>query len=210
MRQHDRAWILGLALPAMLWTSTPALSSSGSQASSPTQSSAAVPAPAAADHRGLQEFRDAVVRYLAARQRVAQELPGLTASMSAAELARTTDALARAVQRLRPNARQGEFFTPDCAAALQRRIEQTVQDANLGPVLAGIDDEPPRITQPRIHMVMPADAQMATMPPSLLQALPALPATLEYRIVGNYLVLRDAEAAMILDFIAIVPRASAR
>ncbi len=48
---------------------------------------------------------------------------------------------------------------------------------------------------------------MATMPPSLLAALPELPKELEYRIVGNYLVLRDVDAALILDYIpAAVPR----
>ena len=48
---------------------------------------------------------------------------------------------------------------------------------------------------------------MATMPPSLLAALPQLPKELEYRIIGKYLVLRDVDAALILDFIpAAVPR----
>ena len=48
---------------------------------------------------------------------------------------------------------------------------------------------------------------LATMPPSLLAALPPLPKSLEYRIIGQYLVLRDVEAALIIDFIpAVIPR----
>ena len=51
------------------------------------------------------------------------------------------------------------------------------------------------------------DAQLATMPPSLLAVLPPLPRELEYRIVGRYLVLRDVDASLVLDYIAdAVPR----
>ena len=56
-------------------------------------------------------------------------------------------------------------------------------------------------------MRFPAAAPMATMPPSLLAVLPPLPKELEYRIIGNFLILRDVEAALILDVIpAAVPR----
>ena len=58
-----------------------------------------------------------------------------------------------------------------------------------------------------VGLPIPAAAQMATMPPSLLATLPRLPAALEYRVVGNTLVLRDVEAGLIIDFIpAAVPR----
>jgi len=50
-------------------------------------------------------------------------------------------------------------------------------------------------------------AQMATMPPSLLKVLPPLPKELEYRILGRYLIVRDVDASLILDYIpAAVPR----
>jgi hypothetical protein len=74
-------------------------------------------------------------------------------------------------------------------------------------VLAGIDDEPPSIGRPSVYLRFPASAQMAAMPPSMLAALPVLPEELEYRIVGTDLVLRDIDAALILDFIpAAIPR----
>jgi hypothetical protein len=74
-------------------------------------------------------------------------------------------------------------------------------------VFANIDDEPPTVKSAAIHLRFPGAAQMATMPPSLLAALPPLPEALEYRVVGNALVLRDAAAGLIIDFIpAAVPR----
>ena len=90
---------------------------------------------------------------------------------------------------------------------VKRRVDDVVRRENLGPVLANIDDEEPTVKTPSIHLRFPAAAQMATMPPSLLAALPQLPKELEYRIIGNYLVLRDVDAALILDYIpAAVPR----
>jgi hypothetical protein len=57
------------------------------------------------------------------------------------------------------------------------------------------------------YLRFPAANEMATMPPSLLRALPPLPVELEYRLVGEHLVLRDVKAAMILDYIPnAVPR----
>ena len=90
---------------------------------------------------------------------------------------------------------------------VKRRVDEVVQRDNLGPVLANIDDEEVTVKTPSVHLRFPAASQMATMPPSLLAALPQLPKELEYRIVGNYLVLRDVDAALILDYIpAAVPR----
>ena len=61
--------------------------------------------------------------------------------------------------------------------------------------------------EPKIHLRFPGVAQMATMPPSLLAVLPRLPKELEYRIVGRFLVLRDVDAALILDYIPdLIPR----
>ena len=43
------------------------------------------------------------------------------------------------------------------------------------------------------------DLPLATFPATLLPLLPRLPEQLEYRVVQNYLVLRDIEANLILD-----------
>jgi hypothetical protein len=52
-----------------------------------------------------------------------------------------------------------------------------------------------------VHARLPVTAQMATMPPALLKVLPTLPKALEYRILGRYLVLRDVDASLIIDYI---------
>ena len=90
---------------------------------------------------------------------------------------------------------------------IRQRVVDVVRKENLAPVLAGIDDETPTVKVPRIYLRFPAASQMATMPPSLLDVLPELPEELEYRIIGDYLILRDVNAAIILDYL---PRAVPR
>ena len=50
------------------------------------------------------------------------------------------------------------------------------------------------------NQVYPTTYPLATFPATLLPLLPALPEQLEYRVVQHYLVLRDIEANLILDF----------
>jgi hypothetical protein len=53
---------------------------------------------------------------------------------------------------------------------------------------------------PQVNQIYPTTYPLATFPPALLPLLPTLPEYVEYRVVQNYLVLRDIEANVILDF----------
>ncbi len=159
------------------------------------------------DTVALQAFHDEIDKYLAMLRKLREELPVLVPNSSAREISATSDVLAAAIQRAKPNARIGDFFKGESGRVITRRVVDVVRTANLGPVLAAIDDEPPTIKAPGIHVRFPAASQMATMPPSILEVLPRLPAELEYRIIGNNLILRDINAALILDYIpGAVPR----
>jgi hypothetical protein len=161
----------------------------------------------AQDAAAISQFDAAIAKYLAVRRRLLEEVPGPTAGSSAPKLTQASDALAAAIQRSRPKARPGDLFVAPVAAVIKRRVVDAVQREQLGPVLAGIDDEEGGPKSPSIHMRFPVATPMATMPPSLLAVLPVLPKELEYRIIGNFLILRDVEAALIVDVIpAAVPR----
>jgi hypothetical protein len=165
-------------------------------------------ADAAVETTALAQFEAAIGRYMMLRQRLLEEkIPGPAANSTAAQLNQASDALAAAIQRARKGATVGALFVGPVGTVLKRRIDDVVRRDNLGPALSNIDDEDAKPVTPAVHLRFPAASQMATMPPSLLAALPPLPKALEYRIVGQYLVLRDVDAALILDYIpAIVPR----
>ena len=159
------------------------------------------------DAAAIKQFDAAIAAYLAMRQRLMTEVPGPTAQSTSKQLNQASDALAAAIQRSRAKARPGDLFQPQVADVIKRRVVDTIRRENLAEALAGIDDEERGPAKPAIHMRFPAASPMATMPPSLLAALPPLPPALEYRIIGDVLILRDVEAALILDIIpAAVPR----
>lgn len=173
----------------------------GSRAQAPKQT---VPADETA---AIAQFQMAIADYMKLRLRLRNEITGPIAGSTAVDLNRASDSLAVAIQRARSGAREGSIFMVPVSVVFKRRVDELVRHDNLGPILANIDDEAPTVKTPTVHLRFPSASQMATMPPSLLAALPELPKELEYRIVGNYLVLRDVDAALILDYIpAAVPR----
>ena len=162
---------------------------------------------APADAAAIKQFDAAIAKYLALRQGLLEEVRGPVPESTSTQLTQASDALAAAIQRSRSKARPGDLFVSPVVPVLKRLVVDVVARQHLEPALAGIDDEQPGPAKPWVHMRFPAAAPLATMPPSLLAVLPRLPASLEYRIVGGFLILRDVDAALILDVIpAAVPR----
>lgn len=162
---------------------------------------------ASADAQALKQFEAAIAAYMAVRNKLHSEVHGPVKDSTASQVTNASDALAAAIQRARRDARQGAIFAAPAAAVIKRRIADAVRTNNLASVLADIDDEGKTGPTPTVHLRLPVSAQMATMPPSLLKVLPTLPKALEYRILGTYLVIRDVDASLILDFIpGAVPR----
>ena len=159
------------------------------------------------DAAAIQQFDAAVADYLAMRRRLSEEIPSPVPNSSAVELNNASDALAAAIQRSRQKAQVGDLFVAPVAPVFKRNVEVAVGSPEMRKVLAAIDDEKPTVLAPKIHLRFPGASQMATMPASLLAVLPPLPKELEYRIIGRFLVLRDIDAALIVDYIPdLIPR----
>ena len=159
------------------------------------------------DQAAFRAFDAAVARYIALQQKVRTEVPGLRPELTAQQLNDASDRLAAAIRRARPRAAQGEFFDAEAARLIRQRIVDAVRAPGSTLVLESIDDETPPKVKPGIHLRFPEGLEMATMPPSILALLPRIPSELEYRIIGEYLVLRDVSAGLIIDFIpGAVPR----
>ena len=149
----------------------------------------------------LKQFDRAIADYMAMRNRLRSEVAGPVKNSTSSQVNNASDALAAGIQRARAKAEVGTLFTPAISAVIKKRIADAIRSENLTEVLADIDDEKALSIQPKVHLRLPVSAQMATMPPSLLKVLPNLPKELEYRILDRYLVLRDVDASLILDYI---------
>jgi hypothetical protein len=152
-------------------------------------------------------FHAAITRYLDLHNRLKSEVPTFKVTTDPAEIVRVSDTLAAALQRARRNARRGEIFTADVTKLITVRLREQLKDVDVNQLLLVINDEPTPNQRPSIHMRFPAAASMATTPTRLLDVLPPLPDALEYRFLGRALVLRDRDAALIVDYIAdVLPR----
>ena len=160
-----------------------------------------------ADAAAIKQFDDAIAKYMALRQTLRGEASGPVKNSSSTELNDASDVLAGSIQRARRDARVGSIVNKSVAVLIKRRIAEAVRTEHLVPALADIDDEGTAGPSPKLHLRLPVTAQMATMPPALLNVLPPLPKELEYRILGRYLVIRDVDASLIIDYIPMaVPR----
>ena len=162
---------------------------------------------APADTAAIKQFEIAIAKYMAMRHKLETEVRGPVKNSSSSQLTDASDALAGGIQRTRRGAKVGSIFSEPVASVIKRRIADAVRTENLVAALANIDDEGTSGPSPKVHLRLPVTAQMATMPPALLNVLPPLPKELEYRILGRYLIIRDVDASLILDYIpAAVPR----
>lgn len=156
---------------------------------------------ASSDAAAVKQFEAAIAKYMTMRQGLTTEVRGPVKNSSSTQLTNASDALAAAIERARKGAQAGAIFSAPVAAMFKRRIAETIRSEHLESALADIDDDGTAGPAPKVHLRLPVTAQMATMPPALLKALPQLPKELEYRILGRYLVLRDVNASLILDYI---------
>jgi hypothetical protein len=112
--------------------------------------------------------------------------------------------LAAGIQQARAGAKQGDVFTPTVAREFRRILAEDAK-ARTAIDRTNIMDEVPS-KPPTVNGLYPTDSPqgptaLASFPPALLKVLPELPETIEYRFLAHALVLRDAVANVIVDYL---------
>jgi hypothetical protein len=194
-----RGWVLRAVL-LLVSTALPATTFA-------QQSPTSAPAVVQKDDAALNGFETAVADYVKLRQSLGEEIPPLRVTSNPAEYIATSDMLAVAIQRARPDLKQGDFFKPEVVKVIQARIAEALRNLDFAAIVGENDPEERSRSNVKTYARFPDAGPLATMPPSVLQVLPQLPDWLEYRFVGRVLILRDSHARLILDFIPnAVPR----
>jgi hypothetical protein len=149
----------------------------------------------------IEDFESRVKDYLKLRKQVEGNLKHLKPTVSQEAIAHHEREMAERIRKARRGAIQGAIFSPEIAAEFHRLIGLAMQGSDAGHIQQSLRHAEPVRMQLRINASYPADAPLQSTPPTLLMNLPPLPPELDYRVVGNSLVLRDAKANLILDFI---------
>jgi hypothetical protein len=134
-------------------------------------------------------------------------------SLAASKLKPTTDVakleeqrkqLREAIQQSRPDAKQGDLFTPDVAPVFRKIMAALLNGPEGAKIKTSLAHaEPGAPAQFKVNGEFPNQngQPIQSIPPSVLKVLPALPKGLEYSIAGRTLALRDTNANMVVDYL---------
>jgi len=149
----------------------------------------------------VERFKDRVAEYVRQTAKIRAALPQLKPTDSRDAIVQRDVALQRLIQQYRPNAQQGEFFSPAITVEFRRLIGIAMDGKSEKRLLRSLSNAEPATGPVKVNDPYPA-IPLQSMPPTLLANLPAIPSELDYRIVGHTLILRDVHANLVVDFIA--------
>lgn len=161
----------------------------------------AAPANVNAEALLLQDFQKRIDAYLAVRKKAASGVPPLKVTNDPAAINRGEDGLAASIGAARADAKPGDIFTPAIRSKFRRLLAPEMKGEDGKDAREVMDDDAPASLPLKVNAKYPEGAALPTVPASILTNLPKLPEELEYRIVDKHLILRDAKANIIVDFI---------
>ena len=149
----------------------------------------------------IQDYEKRLEGYTQMRDKARSGLPRLKDGASPEAITHHERELAERIRAARSAARPGDIFSPDITAEFRHLIAEATKGAEATIVRQSLKHaEPVKLTL-QVNATYPPTAPLQSTPPTLLLYLPALPPGMDYRILGHDLVLRDAEANLIVDFI---------
>lgn len=194
-----------LAAAALIATAIACMHAGGSttaDGTTPQQPPAtARPAPGGSDAQAIAEFNKRLEGYSALHNKLEKTLPSLSKETSSEVIEKHQRALEALLQEHRKTAQRGDLFTPNVERLIRRLLVQLFTGPDGGKLKATIMDENPVGVKLAINSRYPDDVPVSTMPPQVLALLPKLAEELEYRFIGDRLILLDVHAHTVADFI---------
>jgi hypothetical protein len=153
------------------------------------------------DAQAISEFLRRVNEYVAVHQKFEREAPKLPEDATPQQIHQTQIALAASIQSARVGAKRGDIFTPEMTAFIKGLLNRVIAGPKGQQFRSSIMDENVEFIALKVNQLYPDAIPLTSMPPDVLKALPELPEEMEYRFVGDKLILLDPHAHIIPDFI---------
>jgi hypothetical protein len=154
-----------------------------------------------ADAKVMADFEARVKAYSDLHRKLEATLPNLPKETTPAQINQHQMALAQLIARARSGAQFGDIFTKETRALFRRYLARVFAGREGAGLKAVIMDENPGKLQLHVNAPYPESVPVSTVPTQVLQTLPKLPEDLEYRFIGDRLVLHDIHAHTIVDMI---------
>jgi hypothetical protein len=151
----------------------------------------------------MADFKARVEKYADLHKDLAKGSAKQKDNASAEQVNSQQAALAAKIQAARAGAKQGDIFTAEMRPVFRRLLAPEMKGEDGRDAKAILkDDAPAPGTVPfKVNAKYPDGQPKPTMPTNLLLNLPPLPKPLEYRVVGQHLLLLDTAADLIVDYI---------
>ena len=154
-----------------------------------------------ADAQALATMNDRIKEYIALHQKLERTLPAVPKEATPEQIDQNQRALEKLMQKNRATAKPGDIFTPTAQPVIKRLLATVFGGPDGKQLKSSIMDENPVGIKLAVNARYPDVVPLSTVPPEVLQTLPKLPDELEYRFVGNRLIILDAHAHVVADFI---------
>lgn len=161
------------------------------------------PPVSAADAAAVNTFNSRVAAYDRLRQDAERAVGALHTTAQAAELSQQEHKLAAEIRRARANATRGDIFSPDVEAFFRAAVARVTSSDGGADRVDAIRDAQPAAIALQVNAEYPDTKPLSTVPADVLKALPKLPRGIQYRFVPKYLLLYDARADLMIDYMPI-------
>lgn len=197
-RSTGAAWVAGTALAIVT-----AVLTAQQQTQLPPPTKRVEPPPdTTVTGKAVEEFTAKVKTYAALHKKIEDGLPQLPAKPTPEQIDAKQRELGRLVRQARATAKQGDVFTPTMQAYVKKQLLKVFSGPEGAARLSSVMDENPMGTKVVVNDRYPDKIPLSTMPPEVLQVLPKMPEELEYRFVGDNLVILDPHAHIIVDYVS--------
>jgi hypothetical protein len=158
--------------------------------------------------RAIADFQEEVQEYLELHEKLERKLPELPREPTPEDIDQRQRALAALIQKARRSAKQGDIFERDVRPVIRRLLYGVFTGPEGKQLRTSINDENPTgAVKLQINGRYPDTFPYSTVPAQVLRILPPLPRELEYRFIDTTLILLDAHAHIIVDYMTgAVPR----
>ncbi len=154
-----------------------------------------------ADAAALATMNERLKSYVDLHVKIESGLPKVSADATPTERDQVQREFEKQLRAARAGTKQGGLFTPEAQPVIKRLIAAVFDGPEGMKLKSSIMDENPVGIKLTINGRYPDNVPISTMPPQVLQTLPKLVEDMEYRFVNDHLIILDAHAHIVADFI---------
>jgi hypothetical protein len=146
------------------------------------------------------EFLKRVEAYVELHKKVEATLPQRPERGTPQEITTYEESLARLIVAARSSARPGDLLSQKVRSYFRRQIGGVLRGPDGAAIRHSVLEENPGKVQLRVNARYPDGVPLSTVPSQILSALPKLPQHIEYRFIGDRLLLLDVHSQLVVDY----------